>query len=116
MEHLGCLKELSPEEKELFVSLANYCGKISHIIPRKMLVKYLKKNKPAGLKKKKDIETWESKISIIATSYQDYIRYITLGWVENPEQYSRLLKVYQKNLEEYRYLMSNDYTNYSLHY
>jgi hypothetical protein len=118
IEHLGCLDELSHKEMLFFGEMQDHRGRYPYIIPLKMLKKYLNKNMPADIKKK-DIETWERKISTIATSYQDYTRYICRGREpgdNNPEQYAVCMKNYQFNINDFQGSMLENSTNYSLHY
>ena len=76
MEHLGCCNDQSQYHKRVYEYLKDHDGAVFDIIPYKMLDFYLKKNMPTNLKRKKDIETWEGKISTIVTSYQAYTRYL----------------------------------------
>jgi DNA-directed RNA polymerase len=124
VEPLGSLEEFTPSEKKFYLYWLENKGDIDSIIPLNMLNKYLKRNKPHDLKKKKDIEIWEKRINTIFVSYKMYIRYIcqlnsgekTYPWDLNSDEYHECMERYKANYRNFREEMDCGEINYSLHY
>nr|YP_010265591.1 hypothetical protein MFQ52_mgp56 [Bidens bipinnata]YP_010352627.1 hypothetical protein LK193_mgp57 [Bidens tripartita]YP_010352689.1 hypothetical protein MFU86_mgp56 [Bidens biternata]UIR99350.1 hypothetical protein [Bidens alba var. radiata]UIR98982.1 hypothetical protein [Bidens tripartita]UIR99043.1 hypothetical protein [Bidens bipinnata]UIR99106.1 hypothetical protein [Bidens biternata]UIR99168.1 hypothetical protein [Bidens biternata] len=119
MEHLGCCNDQSQFQKDCYEYLKAKEGYVVDIIPYKLLNFYLNLNKPANLKRQKDIETWEGKIRTIVTSYQTYTIYLCQNNYpgQNHAQIEHCLLAYRDNLNNFKFRMDNDsLTNYSLHY